>query len=207
MHFYIKLYDEPDSGAIRDATREPHLKYLDETRKESLYTGPILTEDLQSELGSIRLMELPDRAAAQKNVDDEPYVIAGLQKHYEITRWSPSVPYTWRDCPRTEGNVQYLIEAIDKPGSLALRDEIREEHLAFQAREKDLYITRGPLLSEDDGTEIGSLMIIDVPDLAEAQRFWSEEPFLTNGLFETVHFYGWRFGRVMDRFKVDPNAD
>ncbi|MBL6958231.1 MAG: hypothetical protein ISR52_04570 [Rhodospirillales bacterium] len=204
MHYYIKLYDEPDSGAIRDATREPHLKYLDDMRQVSLFVGPILTEDLQSELGSMRLIDLPDRAAAQANVDEEPYHIAGLQKRYEIYRWSPSVPFSWRDCPRTEGNVQYLIEAHDKDGADDLRDELRAEHEAFQAEQESLYITRGPLMSDDGARQIGSLMIIDVPDLAAARKFWDGEPFNYGGLFSKVNFYGWRFGRVMDKFKVDP---
>jgi uncharacterized protein YciI len=72
LHYYIKLYDEPDSGAIRDANREQHLKYLNDMRKDALFVGPILEEDLSTELGSIRLINLPDRAAAQANVWASP---------------------------------------------------------------------------------------------------------------------------------------
>ena len=62
-------------------------------------------------------------------------------------------------------------------------------------------MTRGPLLSDDGARQIGSLMFIDVPDLAAAKAFWDGEPFNTGGLFERVEFYGWRFGRVFDCFK------
>ena len=75
-----------------------------------------------------------------------------------------------------------------------MRDDLRAAHEAYQASVEHLYMTRGPLLSEDGGHQIGSLMIIDVPDLAAAKAFWE-------GLFERVEFYGWRFGRVFDRFK------
>lgn len=206
MHFYIKLYDEPDSGAIRDATREPHLKYLDDMRANALFVGPFLTDDLQSELGSMRLIDLPDRAAAQANVDEEPYHTAGLQKRYEIYPWTPSVAFTWRDCPRVEGNIQFLIEAFDHDGAGDLRNQLRAGHEAFQAENERAFITRGPMLSDDGTRQIGSLMIIDVPDLAAAQAFWAAEPFNTGGLFRQVNFYGWRFGRVMDKFKVDPSV-
>ncbi len=136
MLYYIKLYDEENPEVGRDEVREPHLKFLDDMRSQSYFVGPFLTEDLQTELGSMRLIDLPDRAAAQANVEDEPYYTAGLQKRYEIYRWSASVPYTWRDCPRVEGNVQFLIEAMDHEIADELRDELRAEHEAYQATQK-----------------------------------------------------------------------
>jgi uncharacterized protein YciI len=98
--------------------------------------------------------------------------------------------------------VQYLIHAIDKPDSDALRNELRAEHEAYQASVESLYITRGPLLSDDGERQTGSLMIIDVADLAAAREFWDNEPFVKGGLFERVEFYGWRFGRVFDKFTL-----
>jgi len=166
-----------------------------------LFAGPILTDDLEKELGSYRLMEFPDLQSAEIHVEEEPYFKADVQYGAEIRPWSASVPYSWRDCPRTSGYVQYLIHAIDKPDSLELRDELRQEHRDYQSSVSDLYITRGPLLSDDRSHQIGSLMIIDVPNLQRARKFWEDEPFNKGGLFEKVEFYGWRFGRVMDRFK------
>ena len=200
MLFAIKIYDREDDGTLRDANRRAHLDYLKAFEPQTLFAGPTLSEDLTTEAGSHRLMELPDRAAAERHVAGEPYVIAGLQYGAEIHPWSASVPYTWRDCPRTQGNVQYLIHAIDKPGGGGLRDRLRAEHQAYQASVEGLFITRGPLLSDDRERQIGSLMIIDVPDLAAARDFWEGEPFNRGGLFESVEFYGWRFGRVFDRF-------
>ncbi len=199
MIFSIKIFDKEDDGSLRDANRAAHLDYLKDFDEATLFAGPLLSDDLKKEKGSIRLIDLPDRAAAEKNVEDEPYVIAGLQYGPEIHRWSPSVPYTWRDCPRIKGNVQYLIHAIDKPNVGKLRDELRAEHESYQASVSGLYITRGPLMDNDGEQQVGSLMIIDVPDLAAAKEFWDKEPFNYGGLFEKVEFYGWRFGRVFDR--------
>ena len=202
MLFAVKLFDRDDpGGALRDANRDEHLAYLDSFEDRTLFAGPILTEDRTKELGSHRLIDLKDRAQAEAHVADEPYVTGGLQYGAEIHPWSASVPYSWRDCPRGEGNAQFLIHAIDKPGSDQLRDDLRAAHEAYQASVEHLYMTRGPLLSKDGGHQIGSLMIIDVPDLAAAKAFWEGEPFNIGGLFERVEFYGWRFGRVFDRFK------
>ena len=201
MYYAIKLFDVENSGPLRDQYRQPHLDYLKQFDDQTLFAGPFLTTDLATELGSYRLIEFPDRKAAEEHVANEPSLIGGAQKGAEICDWSPSVPYNWRDCPRKEGNVQYLIEAIDKPDSAELRDSLRAEHEAFQKSVEDIYITRGPLLEQGSTQQIGSVMIIDVPDLEAAVDFWENEPFNTGGLFEKVGFYGWRFGRVMDRFK------
>ncbi len=202
MLFAVKIYDIENSGPLRDQYRDAHLDYIASFEDQTMFAGPILTEDLETELGSHRLIDLPDRAAVDKHIEDEPYVVGGAQYGSEVHRWSASVPYTWRDCPRTEGNVQYLIHAIDRPDSDALRNELRAEHEAYQASVESLYITRGPLLSDDGERQTGSLMIIDVPNLAAAKEFWQNEPFVTGGLFERVEFYGWRFGRVFDKFKL-----
>ena len=205
MLFAVKLFDRDDpGGALRDANRADHLDYLSSFEDRTLFAGPILTGDRSKELGSHRLIDLKDRAEAEAHVAGEPYVLGGLQYGAEIHPWSARLACSWRDCPRTEGNAQFLIPAIDKPGNDELRDELRAEHEAYQAGCAHLYMTRGPLLSGDGNRQIGSLMIIDVPDLAAAKTFWDGEPFNTGGLFERVEFYGWRFGRVFDRFnRVD----
>jgi len=78
---------------------------------------------------------------------------------------------------------------------------LRVEHEAYQTSIEDLYITRGPLLSDSGERQIGSLMIIDVANLSAAKSFWMNEPFTKGGLFDRVELYGWRFGRVFDKFK------
>jgi uncharacterized protein YciI len=202
IFFTVKIFDIENSGPLRDQYRESHLDYLEKFDQQTIFAGPILTEDLNTELGSYRILDLPDRDAVDQHIANEPYIICGAQYGPEIFHWSASMPYTWRNCPRKIGNIQYLIHAIDKPNSKSLRNQLRSEHEAYQARVKHLYITRGPLLNDDGGLQIGSLMIIDVPDIASAKKFWEDEPFVKGKLFERVEFYGWRFGRRVDKFKL-----
>lgn len=201
MLFAIRIFDKAEKKGARDSSRQAHLEYNRQFDPNIYFSGPLLTDDLTLELGSLRLIDLPDREAADRYVAEDPYVIEGVQHNPAIYRWSNSVPYTWRDCPRTKGHVQYVISAIDNPNSDELRNQIRQEHEDYQAKVSDLYITRGPLLVDDGNRQIGSLMIIDVPGLAEAKKFWEEEPFNYGGLFAKSEFHGWRFGRIFDRFK------
>jgi uncharacterized protein YciI len=57
-------------------------------------------------------------------------------------------------------------------------------------------------LVADDGEEpMGSVLLLDVPDMDAARTFMEQEPFYSNGVYKDINFHRWRFGRVMDRFK------
>ena len=62
-------------------------------------------------------------------------------------------------------------------------------------------ITRGPLLSDDGERHAGSVLLLDVPDMAAARALIEDEPFYKAGCYGDVVFHRWRFGRVFDRFK------
>jgi uncharacterized protein YciI len=201
MLFSIMIYDEPDTAALRDQYRARHLEYLKAFDDQTVFAGPFVTDDESADLGSLRLIDFPDRAAAEKHVAEEPYVIGGFQKRWEIHRWRGTLPYTWRDCPRTEGNVQALFYGLDNPGGMALRTEYREAHEAYLNDHPDNFMTRGPLLDDSGEESIGSLMLLDVPDVDTARRILEGDPFRKAGVYKEVAVYRWRFGRVLDRFK------
>jgi uncharacterized protein YciI len=201
MHFAILIYDEPDSAALRDQFRQAHLDYLKEFDAQTLFAGPFTTDDEAADLGSLRLIEFPDRAAADRHVDDEPYILGGVQKRWHIHRWLPRLPYSWRDCPRTQGHIQAMFHGFDQPGSSALRQEFRAVQEAYLARHASMVIARGPLVSDNGDTEIGSVFLLDVPDMDVARAFIEKAPFYSNGVYKDVDLHRWRFGRVMDRFK------
>ena len=123
MLFSVKIYDIKKSGKLRDIHRQRHLDYIASFAGQIIFSGPILTHDLKSELGSHRLIDLRDRNAAEQHLANEPYVIADAQYGPEIHPWLASVLCTWKNYPRAKGNVQFLIHAIDKPDSDALRGE------------------------------------------------------------------------------------
>jgi uncharacterized protein len=201
MHFAILIYDEADAAALRDQYRQSHLDYLKVFDAQTLFAGPFTTDDESADLGSLRLIEFPDRAAANRHVADEPYVTGGVQKRWHIHRWLPRLAYSWRDCPRTKGNIQAMFHGLDRPGGMVLRKELREAHEAYLAEHPDMVMARGPLVTDDGETSIGSVILLDVPDMEAARAFMEKEPFYGNGVYQEVNFQRWRFGRVMDRFK------
>jgi uncharacterized protein YciI len=85
----------------------------------------------------------------------------------------------------------------DRPGSAALRDELREEHWSYMDRYAAQLIARGPTLA--GGAATGSVHILDLPDPAAARAFAFDEPNYQAGVYRDVLLRRWRnmLGRTM----------
>lgn len=202
MLFSILIYDKPNSGALRDVHRKAHLDYLEAFDAQTLFAGPFTTDDESEDLGSLRLIDLPDRTAAEQHIADEPYVINGIQDRWQISRWKGSLPYTWRDCPRKAGNIQTFFYGLDHAGGMSKRTQHHEAHEAYLKENQDMIMAHGPLLNDGGDQSVGSVFLLDVPDMDTGRELMEGEPFCQSGLYDTVMFHRWRFGRVFDRFKV-----
>jgi uncharacterized protein len=87
----------------------------------------------------------------------------------------------------------------DRPGSLALRDELQEEHWSYMDRYEADLIARGPTLTDDGERPTGSVHIVDRPDPAAARAFAFDEPNYQAGVYRDVLLRRWRnlLGRTM----------
>ena len=79
----------------------------------------------------------------------------------------------------------YALYCVDKPGALDLRMANREAHLAYAGTFRAKLKLGGPLLDEE-GNMAGSMLVLDVADLAEAEAFAANDPYGKAGLFERV---------------------
>jgi uncharacterized protein YciI len=79
--------------------------------------------------------------------------------------------------------------AHDKPGALPIRQENRPLHLEY-LKSTQLVQQAGPLL-DDQGGMIGSLIVLDVPDMATAQDWATNDPYAKAGLFAQVQLIHW----------------
>ena len=84
----------------------------------------------------------------------------------------------------------FVITAIDKKDSLALRLSVREAHLAF-ARETGRMKLGGPFL-DAEGQMCGSLMIVEAPGLEAAKAWHADDPYVKAGLFASSDIRPWK---------------
>jgi len=95
MLYIIYQEDRPDGAAVRAANREAHFAYLEKHRNIVVIGGALLAEDGTTRTGSVFLINVPDRAAAEAFSRDEPFRKAGLFSVVKISRmrrgqWNPA---------------------------------------------------------------------------------------------------------------------
>lgn len=87
----------------------------------------------------------------------------------------------------------YAIYGTDVPNSLPLRKQVREQHLARIQKLADVgkVLVGGPhpAIDNEDPQEAGftgSLIIAEFPSLEAAEKWASEDPYTTSGVFAHV---------------------
>jgi uncharacterized protein YciI len=87
----------------------------------------------------------------------------------------------------------------DRPGSVALRGELLEQHWSYMDRYAAEMIARGPTLADDGDTATGSVHIVDLPAPGAARAFAFDEPNYQGGVYRDVLLRRWRntLGRTM----------
>jgi uncharacterized protein len=84
----------------------------------------------------------------------------------------------------------FVVVALDKPDSRELRAANRQAHLDY-ADSTGVVALGGPFL-DAEGNMTGSLIILDLPDLAAAEAWAAADPYAKAGLFETVTIRAWK---------------
>ena len=86
MLFTILCTDKPGSIDLRLATRSQHLAYLQTYIRHIREAGPLLDGDNRP-CGSLLLVDVEDRAAADGFAESDPYAKAGLFESVVIRRY------------------------------------------------------------------------------------------------------------------------
>ena len=79
--------------------------------------------------------------------------------------------------------------AKDKLGHLETRKENREDHLSYM-KKTGLARHAGPLL-DSEGDMCGSLVVLEVDTVAQAEEWAKNDPYNLAGLFESTELIQW----------------
>lgn len=88
--------------------------------------------------------------------------------------------------------MHFVIHCVDKTGAADIRKTNRQAHLDYLNAHGDRIIAAGPLLDDDGAGMIGSVLILEFDDRAQAEAFAAEDPYAKAGLFEMVTIMPWR---------------
>ena len=83
----------------------------------------------------------------------------------------------------------FSVFTLDNPDAAEKRKAVHAAHVAHLKSAKDFGVTitvGGPLVSDDGGNSIGSLMVLEASDRASAEKFNHADPFHKNGVWGKV---------------------
>ncbi len=92
MHFAIVNHDKADSLELRLSTREAHLDYLRGVGDRLLIAGPVLSDDGETPIGSVLIVEAESLDAAKAFAAADPYAEAGLFQSSAVMPWRQVLP-------------------------------------------------------------------------------------------------------------------
>lgn len=84
--FAIICTDKPGTQELRARTRQEHLDYLARNEDIVVLGGVTLSDDGTKKNGSIWVINVADRAAADGFIGEEPFIRAGVFETVTVTR-------------------------------------------------------------------------------------------------------------------------
>jgi len=87
MLYFVTCHDKPGGLPLRQATRDAHIKYLEAHAEAFRLGGPFLDDAGEAIIGSMMIVEAPDRAALDALLAQDPYKQAGLFSRIDIRPW------------------------------------------------------------------------------------------------------------------------
>lgn len=156
--------------------------------------GHIVSGDASETLATTWFVQLDDRAAAEAFVADDPLNRAGVYAKTDIRRWSNSFQKRAADYKR-KGIQQYFCTGSKIPDAEPFFAKHLNAHETYFKKYEDSFIFRGPLRSPDGAENVGTALLLELPDRAAAEDFWNNEPFAANGGYQDdSRIYRWEFG-------------
>ena len=92
MIFVITCVDKPDHRAVRKENRTAHIAYLRALGDTLFAAGPTVSDDASSVTGSMIMVDLPDKLAAEAFAANDPYARVGLFESVTIKAWKKVFP-------------------------------------------------------------------------------------------------------------------
>lgn len=78
MLFVFMLMDKAGASVLRHQIRPAHKAYLAQVQERMAFAGPLLADDGTTMVGSLLVIDFPDRDEAVAWLSREPFVQAGL---------------------------------------------------------------------------------------------------------------------------------
>jgi uncharacterized protein YciI len=190
----VFAWDRPDAAELRAAHLKAQKQYARDLGERLVGYGHIVTEDGSQTQATTWFVQLDDRAVADAFIANDPLALAGVYERVEVKRWSNSFIKRASEYPR-KGLEQYFYTGSKIENASDFIAEHLHAHESYFKSFEDSFIFRRPLRSPDGMVNVGTALLIELPDRAAAESFWNNEPFAANGGYQDdSRMYRWVFG-------------
>lgn len=190
----IFAWDKPGAADTRAANIEAQKDYAKTIGERLVGYGHIVSDDASETLATTWFVQLDDRAAADAFIADDPLNKAGVYDRIEVKRWSNSFLKRAADYKR-KGLQQFFCTGSKIEDAAPFIAVHLHAHESYFKSYEDSFIFRGPLRSPDGLVNVGTALLLELPDRQAAEDFWNNEPFAANGGYQDdSRIYRWVFG-------------
>lgn len=190
----IFAWDKADTAELRASHLEAQKQYARDLGERLIGYGHIVTKDGSQAQATTWFVQIDNREAAEAFIATDPLALAGVYDRIEIKRWSNSFIKRASDYQR-KGLKQYFYTGSKIENAEAFIAEHLHAHESYFKTFEDSFIFRGPLRSPDGMVNVGTALMIELPDGTAAESFWNNEPFAANGGYQDdFRMYQWVFG-------------
>lgn len=190
----VIAWDRAGQGGARGANIAAQKDYARALGERLIGYGHLVSDDASATLATTWFVQLDGRAAAEAFAANEPLSRAGVYERVDIRRWSNSFGKRAADYQR-KGMQQYLCTGSKIPNAAPFFAKHLHAHESYFEKYGDSFIFRGPLRSPDGTENVGTALLLELPDRATAEHFWNNEPFAANGGYqEDSRIYRWESG-------------
>jgi uncharacterized protein YciI len=193
----LRFADKP-LDTLAAGVREAHRQFLKRHRGALVTFGPIAHPDGRP-AGYAYQLDLPgfDPASLKPFLAEDPLEEA---RHFTSTLtwgWRCALPHRQATMPLRPGLQGFFFHGIGKPNMTEKRNQIVQPHIAHLGRvDASNCVARGPLTNLAGETWEGSGMVYEFENRAALDRFFQDEPYCVNGLYERIDLYGWQRGEM-----------
>jgi hypothetical protein len=187
-------WDGAGKAAVRSANIAAQKDYARALGERLIGYGHLVSDDASATLATTWFVQLDDRAAAEAFIADDPLNRVGVYERTDIRRWSNSFLKRAADYKR-KGLQGYLCTGSKISDAAPFFAKHLHAHESYFKEYEESFIFRGPLRSPDGTENVGTALLLELPDRAAAERFWNNEPFAANGGYQDdSRIYRWVFG-------------
>jgi uncharacterized protein YciI len=201
MAYAIIAFDGTDAEAParRLAARDAHVAFIsEEARAGRLALGVPLHDEGGHTLGSLMILDVPDQAGLEAYLAGEPFATRGVWRRVATHPFRiaplPYAPWPTPGSAMPGPRSHTIVVAMDGKDADAPARRLAARPAHFERvrgiAEEGSLLLGGAILDAPEGTMIGSIAVTRHTDHAAARRFWDDDPYVREGVWQEVTFYG-----------------